>query len=33
MIACRYVKVDGASCSLNDNCQYPNCTKEENKEE
>ncbi len=24
---CKYIKKEGASCSLNNNCKYPNCTK------
>ena len=23
---CKYIKKEGASCSLNNNCKYPNCT-------
>lgn len=30
---CRYIKKKGASCSLNNNCRYPNCDDYEQKEQ
>ena len=27
---CKYVHMEGASCSLNNNCRYPNCILEDN---
>jgi len=30
---CKYIKVDGASCSLNNNCRYPHCLADQLKED
>ena len=28
---CKYVKREGESCTLNNNCRYPNCPSEDKK--